>query len=183
MPPDQPDCEECGKPFATSHLLRTFDHPACDECKNMEKDGPHQLITKTDAKKEFLLKDSDFDKGERDEPFVPLKFVLRKNPHNPRWGDMKLFLRTQVETRALEVWGTEEALEAEHEAREERQVMAKSKKYEKKMKELRKTVRSSLFTKDLSAHIHSFGEEIYNEETDEYSKTCSCGHTQTYEKM
>jgi len=183
MPPDQPDCEECGKPFATSHLLRTFDHPACDECKNMEKDGPHQLITKTDAKKEFLLKDSDFEKGERDKPFVPLKFVLRKNPHNPRWGDMKLFLRTQVESRALDVWGTEEALEAEHEAREEKQVMAKSKKYEKKMKELRKTVRSSLFTKDLSAHIHSFGEEIYNEETDEYSKTCSCGHTQTYEKM
>jgi len=184
MPPDQPDCEQCAKPFATSHLLRTFDHPACDECKNMEKDGPHQLITKTDAKREFLLKDTDFEKGERDEPFVPLKFVLRKNPHNPRWGDMKLFLRTQVETRALQVWGTEEALEAEHEAREERQVMAKSKKYEKKMKELRKTVRSSLFTKDLAAHIHSFGEEIYNEETDEYSKTCStCSQTQTYEKM
>ena len=184
MPPDQPDCEECGKPFATSHLLRTFDHPACDECKNMEKDGPHQLITKTDAKKEFLLKDSDFEKGERDKPFVPLKFVLRKNPHNPRWGDMKLFLRSQVESRALEVWGTEEALEAEVEAREERQVMAKSKKYEKKMKELRKTVRSSLFTKDLSVHTHTFGEEIYDEETDEYRKTCSsCSYTQTYEKM
>ena len=72
----------------------------------MEKDGPHQLITKTDAKKEFLLKDSDFEKGQRDKPFVPLKFVLRKNPHNPRWGDMKLFLRSQVESRALEVWGT-----------------------------------------------------------------------------
>ena len=99
MPPDQPDCEECGKPFATSHLLRTFDHPACDECKNMEKDGPHQLITKTDAKKEFLLKDTDFEKGERDEPFVPLKFVLRKNPHNPRWGDMKLFLRMREPCR------------------------------------------------------------------------------------
>ena len=184
MPPDQPDCEECGKPFATSHLLRTFDHPACDECKNMEKDGPHQLITKTDAKKEFLLKDSDFEKGERDKPFVPLKFVLRKNPHNPRWGDMKLFLRSQVESRALEVWGTEEALEAEVEAREERQVMAKSKKYEKKMKELRKTVRSSLFTKDLSVHTHTFGEEMYDEETDEYRKTCSsCSYTQTYEKM
>jgi len=184
MPPDQPDCEECGKPFATSHLLRTFDHPACDECKNMEKDGPHQLITKTDAKKEFLLKDSDFEKGERVKPFVPLKFVLRKNPHNPRWGDMKLFLRSQVESRALEVWGTEEALEAEVEAREERQVMAKSKKYEKKMKELRKTVRSSLFTKDLSVHTHTFGEEIYDEETDEYRKTCSsCSYTQTYEKM
>ena len=97
---------------------------------------------------------------------------------------MKLFLRSQVERRALQVWGTEEALEAEHEAREERQVMAKSKKYEKKMKELRKAVRSSLFTKDLSAHIHSFGEEIYNEETDEYSKTCcTCTYTQTYEKM
>ena len=61
------------------------------------------------------------------------------------------------------------------EAREERQVMAKSKKYEKKMKELRKTVRSSLFTKDLSVHTHTFGEEMYDEETDEYRKTCSLG--------
>ena len=56
-----------------------------------ESDEKHALITKTDAKKEFLLKDVDFDRRE-----PPLKFIIRKNPHNPRWGDMKLYLRSQV---------------------------------------------------------------------------------------
>ena len=103
LPPDQPDCEECARRFADSHLLRTYDLAVCDDCKDMEKEGKHSLITKTEAKKEFLLRDGDFEKGERDEEFVPLKFILRKNPHNPRWGDMKLFLRMQVEERALQV--------------------------------------------------------------------------------
>jgi DNA-repair protein complementing XP-A cells len=184
LPPDQPECRECGLRFAESYLLRLFDHEVCDDCRNTEKDGPHQLITKTDAKKEFLLKDADFEKGERDEPFEPLGFVLRKNPHNPRWGDMKLFLRQQVEERALQVWGSEEAVEREQEAREERQVAAKGKKYEKKMKELRKAARSSLFTKDLSAHVHNYGAETFHEDRDEYSRECSgCGQLQTYEKM
>jgi hypothetical protein len=31
-----------------------------------------------------------------DERSPPLKFIVRKNPHNPRWGDMKLYLRLQV---------------------------------------------------------------------------------------
>ena len=42
-------------------MLRTFDYEVCDKCKDTEKDGKHELITKTDAKNEFLLKDIDFD--------------------------------------------------------------------------------------------------------------------------
>jgi len=182
MPPDQPECEDCGKDFAKSHLFTTFGHTVCDDCKNMEKDGPHELITKTEAKKEFLMKDADFKKGERGDE--DLRFIIRKNPHNPRWGDMSLFLRLQVEKRAFEVWGSEEALEEEHAAREEAREATKVKRYTTKMKELRRQVRSSLFTKDLSTHTHSFGEEEYDEEKDEYKKTCKeCGHLVTYEKM
>jgi len=182
LPPDRPNCQDCDKEFAESWLLKTFEHPVCDDCKNTDKDGPHELITKTDAKKEFLLKDTDFEKGERGE--TDLNFILRKNPHNARWGDMKLFLRLQVESRAMKIWGTEEALEAEHEAREEARVMAKTKKYNKKMKELRKVARSSLFTKDISSHTHTYGEEVYDDDKDEYRKTCDqCGHVHTYEKM
>lgn len=55
-----------------------------------DNDGEHCLISKTDAKKEYLLKDCDFDKRE-----PPLKFILRKNPHN-KHGNMKLYLRLQV---------------------------------------------------------------------------------------
>jgi len=179
MPPDQPECEECNKNFADSYLFRTFDQPVCDECKNMEREGPHELITKTDAKKQFLLSDLHFEREGN-----PLKFLLRKNPHNPKYGDMKLYLRLQIEKVALDVWGSEEDLEKEIERREANKVVLKEKKYQKKMKELRKAVRSSLFTKNLSSHTHSYGEESYDEDKDEYSKTCDeCGHVLTYEKM
>jgi DNA-repair protein complementing XP-A cells len=89
----------------------------------------HSLITKTDAKNDYLLKDCDVDKRE-----PPLRFLTRRNPHDTRWGDMKLYLQLQVEKRALEVWGTEEALEEERELREEKREKAKAKKYGKKMK-------------------------------------------------
>lgn len=51
----------------------------------------HRLVSRTEAKQQFLLKDCDLDRRE-----PPLRFVLKKNPHNPRWGDMKLYLRLQV---------------------------------------------------------------------------------------
>lgn len=49
------------------------------------------MIAKTEAKKEYLLKDCDFDIRK-----PPLRFVSKKNPHNPRYGDMKLYLKLQV---------------------------------------------------------------------------------------
>ena len=54
-------------------------------------DDKHKLITRTDAKNEYLLKDVDLDKRE---PI--LMFISKPNPHNSRWGDMKLYLRLQV---------------------------------------------------------------------------------------
>ena len=51
----------------------------------------YRLITKTDAKERYLLKDSDID---RREPL--LQFIVKKNPHHSKWGEMKLFLESQV---------------------------------------------------------------------------------------
>ena len=67
----------------------------------------------------------------------PLGFILRKNPHNPRWGDMKLYLRSQVEDVALEIWGGEEALERAHEERDGKREASKRKKFNKQIKALR----------------------------------------------
>ena len=80
-----PQCEECGEELADSHLFRNFNLEVCDKCKETEKDGKHELITKTDAKNEFLLKDTDF---VRPEP--ALKFIARKNPHKESWGEIIL---------------------------------------------------------------------------------------------
>ncbi|XP_041464560.1 DNA repair protein complementing XP-A cells homolog isoform X2 [Lytechinus variegatus] len=79
-------CDECGRGFQDSYLFKHFEYTVCDECRDNEE--KHALITKTDARNEFLLKDADFDKRD-----PPLKFITRKNPHHVRWGEMKLFLR------------------------------------------------------------------------------------------
>jgi len=60
-------------------------------CLYRDNEVKHKLISRTEAKQTFLLKDCDLDKRE---PL--LRFILRKNPHNPHWGDMKLYLKTQV---------------------------------------------------------------------------------------
>ncbi|XP_009304699.2 DNA repair protein complementing XP-A cells isoform X1 [Danio rerio] len=178
MEPDYLMCEECQKPFMDSYLSNSFDLSVCDKCR--DNDVKHKLISRTEAKKNYLLKDCDLDKRE-----PPLRFILRKNPHNPRWGDMKLYLKTQVEKRSVEVWGSDEALEEAKETREENKEVQKQKRFNKKVKELRRTVRSSMFKKDTSIHQHDYGpDELLDEEEDLYRKVCqTCGHQLTFEKM
>lgn len=174
---DRPHCVECDHPFNNSFLFHSFDYPACDQCR--DNDDKHCLITKTDAKNEYLLKDVDLEKRP-----PPLKFIVRKNPHNSNWGDMKLFLKCQVEKRALEMWGTEEALEEAMVKKEDERERSKQKKFNKKMKELRMNVRSSLYTRASKNHEHEYGEEEYLPDEDEYSRTCkTCGHSYTYDKL
>ncbi|CAG2060909.1 unnamed protein product, partial [Timema podura] len=145
-----------------------------------DNEDKHALITKTDAKNEYLLKDCDLDKRE-----PPLKFIVKKNPHNARWGDMKLYLHVQVEERALEVWGTEEKLLEEKDLREEKKGKSKLKKYNKQIKALRMSVRSSLYDRTTNvSHEHTFGPETYNEEDDNYTRRCrTCDYEETFEKM
>ncbi|XP_012277440.1 DNA repair protein complementing XP-A cells homolog isoform X2 [Orussus abietinus] len=173
-----PRCEQCQNEYKDSYLLQTFDLSVCDKCRDRE--GKHSLITRTEAKQEYLLKDCDLDKRE-----PPLKYILRKNPHNARWGEMKLYLHLQIEDRALEVWGTEENLIKEREKRDVAKQEAKIKKFNKKIKKLRMEVRSSLYDKTKKAtHVHDFGNDTYNEEEDTYTHACtSCGYEETYEKM
>ncbi|XP_047222292.1 DNA repair protein complementing XP-A cells [Girardinichthys multiradiatus] len=176
--PDYLLCDDCQKPFMDSFLSNSFDLSVCDKCRDNEE--KHKLISRTEAKQRYLLKDVDFDKRE-----PPLRFILKKNPHNPRWGDMKLYLLLQVEKRCMEVWGSEEALEEARETREENREVQKQKRFNKKVKDLRRAVRSSMWTKTTSAHQHEYGpEEVVDPEEDLYKKTCStCGHELTYEKM
>lgn len=173
---ERPACLECNEEFAYSYLQKFFDFHVCDSCR--DNDGEHCLISKTDAKKEYLLKDCDFDKRE-----PPLKFILKKNPHTLH-GNMKLYLRLQVEKRALEIFGDEEAIEERKEQREENQLKRKKKAFDKKVKALRMEVRSSLYRKNDNTHVHVYGNDVYNEENDIYIKTCStCGHKIEFEKM
>lgn len=177
LPLEFRECMECHSSFLTSYLWTTFDYPVCDGCRDTE--DKHSLITRTEARNEYLLKDCDLDKRE---PI--LKFISRKNPHNPRWGEMKLYLHVQIEKRALEVWETEENLLEQKQIRSGKREQSKVKKYAKQMKELRMQVRSSLYDRTTKAsHQHKFGPDRYNEEDDTYSHDCECGYSETFEKL
>lgn len=93
------------------------------------EDGDYKLITRTEAKNSYLLKDVDLDKRE-----PPLKYILKTNPHNSNWGEMRLYLEKQVYDRSMHIWGSEEKIEEELEKREENKVKSKVKKYNKQMK-------------------------------------------------
>ena len=90
-------------------MISMFDLVVCDNCRDMSKDGDHELMAKTEARTTFLLKEHDFDEGEHG---PALRYISRRNPHNPGGGQMKLYLRLQVEERAMKVWGSEVGLEA-----------------------------------------------------------------------
>uniref|UniRef100_A0AAY5K1E7 XPA C-terminal domain-containing protein n=1 Tax=Esox lucius TaxID=8010 RepID=A0AAY5K1E7_ESOLU len=90
-------CDDCDKPFMDSYLSNSFDLAVCDSCRDNEV--KHKLISRTEAKQLYLLKDCDLDKRE-----PVLRFVLRKNPHNPRWGDMKLYLKLQHTSKSINAW-------------------------------------------------------------------------------
>uniref|UniRef100_A0A4W5RI81 Xeroderma pigmentosum, complementation group A n=1 Tax=Hucho hucho TaxID=62062 RepID=A0A4W5RI81_9TELE len=146
------------------------DYLLCDDCDEPDNEVKHKLISRTEAKQLYLLKDCDLDQRE-----PVLRFVLRKKPHNPHWGDIKLYLKLQVG----QVWGSEEAKESREENREVQ------KRVNTKVKELRLAVRSGVWTKDTSAHQHEYGpEELVNEDEDLYRKVCNtCEHHLTNEKM
>lgn len=178
LPVEYEFCLDCQKPFIESYLMKYFDYSICDDC--YDRDEKHSLITRSDAKAEYLLKDCDFDKRQ-----PPLKFITKKNPHNVRWGEMKLYLHLQVEKRALEVWGSEESLAAQHAERDDKRDKSKLKKFNKNMKQLRMEVRSSLYDRTTKVnHEHVYDEETYNEDDDNYTHTCKiCGFVETFEKM
>lgn len=183
--PDTRDrtCSECNDNYSNSFLLSTFGEEICDQCKDLK--GKHCLMTRTEAKNEYLLTDVDLDRRE-----PPLRCWLRKNPREYARGCMKLYLRMQIEERALEVWGSEEKLEEEREIREGKRESRKRKQFNKQMKQLRMATQSSYYEKRLNrGHEHEFGpEEPFDNPEDPdgeyFRQICSiCGLEKKFEKM
>lgn len=143
-------------------------------------DGAHALLTRTEAKSEFLLKDCDLDARP-----PPLRALVRRNPHAARGAaaDMRLYVRACVEARAREVWGGEAELLAERARRDDKRERVAQRAQHRRLRALRMDVRSSLFRRGAEAHLHRWGPERRAAD-DEYSRDClDCGHTETYEKM
>jgi DNA-repair protein complementing XP-A cells len=116
-----------------------------------------------------------------------LSFIVKKNPHERAKGDMRLYLRSDVLRRAIEVYGSEDAIDQERDRRSNKRKDRKHKEFNKKITQLRMSVRSSLYTRssDSRDHEHDFGDEVcVDEDNDMYERTCqTCDYVSRYEKM
>eukprot|EP00730_Choanoeca_flexa_P018494 TRINITY_DN8995_c0_g1_i2.p1 TRINITY_DN8995_c0_g1~~TRINITY_DN8995_c0_g1_i2.p1 ORF type:complete len:303 (+),score=65.37 TRINITY_DN8995_c0_g1_i2:2-910(+) len=179
--PLAPRCQDCEQEFTHSFLNKNFDLAVCNTCKDLFRDGKYRLVTKTTATKEYLLRDSDL----TGKP-GSLRFIERTNPNNDSYNKMKLFLFAQVQARSFERYGDEDGLEAEHNRRVATQQGHKDRRRKERIDKLRKETLTTSWMKQRKKHEHVFRpeDEVYNEEEDEWTKTCAeCGFQVTYEKL
>ena len=192
-------CADCGESSGQPKFFDAFGLSACYDCQRADKGpgGKYQLMTKSKAKDEYLLTDRHLSREHGG-----LGCLLHPNPHaNGRGGnssDMRLYLRTQVETLALSVWGSDEALFTERERRlEARCVNSEARKRKAASKEAAARNGTNLVpeTKRPAAsarrvpnatvsHTHVFlPDETYDEASDQWTKRCACGFTVEYERL
>ncbi|CAM9753888.1 unnamed protein product [Chrysoparadoxa australica] len=120
-------CESCGsindnQPVGTTFCLdksywEAFGVHVCKNCKSSKDE--YKLISKKQAKEDYLLPDGDIN---------VLKYIEKENPHHQGFSRMKLYLRSQAHYRSMLRWGTEAKLDDEKQRREAQKFARASKK-------------------------------------------------------
>lgn len=108
-----------------------------------------------------------------------LPHLLKANPHQSTYSNMMLYLREQVEAYAFsdKKWGSPENLDEEFERREGEKRKKKNKKFEERLKDLRKKTRSNVWhRRQEEIHVHDFGEGLVtNDEGVQVQRCKECG--------
>jgi len=115
-PAETGTCIECLDANSQAKFYGAYGLHVCFDCQRANR-GPgkkYQVITKSKAKDEFLLNDRQLD-----ETRGGLGNIRLPNPNDKRYGDMRLYLRSQAEELARATWGTSEELLLEKERRSE----------------------------------------------------------------
>lgn len=184
---EQRACRECGDleiDFLWSDQLRCN---ICNACKENHPDK-YSLLTKTEARSDYLLTDPEL----KDDELLP--HLERPNPHKREWNNMMLFLRFQVEEYAFSErkWGSEEALDAEFERREQEKRGRKERKFKEGLRDLKRKTRVEALRRRRGAggeggagfgvdvggngrHEHTWGRPVVGADGGEVKKCTECG--------
>ncbi|KAL2369107.1 hypothetical protein RJ035_007505 [Blastomyces gilchristii] len=186
---EQRSCRECGSVEIDWKWEETLKCAVCNSCKEKFPEK-YSLLTKTEAKEDYLLTDPEL----KDEELLP--HLEKPNPHKATWNNMMLYLRFQVEEYAFspKKWGSPEALDAEFEKREATKKRQREAKFKSKLHALKKRTRVEAYRRSRQAatgegsggdfgddlgsgkHVHQWGRLVDNPETGIGVKTCiDCG--------
>ncbi|ORX47278.1 DNA repair protein [Piromyces finnis] len=173
-----PKCKECDSLDIDYNYLDNFNILVCKSCRSKMPEK-YSLLTKTECKEDYLLTDSEL----RDRELLPC--WERPNPHKSTWNNMMLFVRYQVEEYAFKKWGSEQGLDDEFDRRETEKRQRKEKKFNEKLKELRRATRTSIWLKNKKkVHVHEFGETAIDKETGDSVRRCkTCGFLEEFEEF
>ena len=164
-------CRHCQSLSVDTELLKHFQYTVCRECKQARPEM-YSMLTKTEVRQDYLLTDEEL----RDETKIPC--MSKPNPLKSTYAHMKLYLRDQVEQFAFAKWGSAEGLDAEFERRQLLKSEQSDKKRQKKISELRKRTRTSVWSANTAMdklqaaqHKHDF----IDSGDGDGKKTCECG--------
>ncbi|ORY99263.1 DNA repair protein RAD14 [Syncephalastrum racemosum] len=157
-PNDQPKCRDCKSLDVDPAFYQIFHLSVCPKCKEKFPER-YSLITKTEAKEDYLLTDPEL----RDRELLP--HWLKPNPRKPMWSNMMLYVREMVEEYAFKKWGSAEGLDAEYERREKQKKDKKDKKFKEKLADLRRRTMTSTWERKRQEgpHQHVFGDPVEDE--------------------
>ncbi|KAJ3023362.1 hypothetical protein HKX48_003473 [Thoreauomyces humboldtii] len=121
---NNPQCQECKSIDVDLRYYAHFKVKVCKACKDKEElANKYSLLTKTEARTDYLLTDSELKDSEH------LPTWEKPNPHKSTYSNMLLYLRCHLEAFAWKKWGGEEGLDAEFQRREDEKKERKEKKY------------------------------------------------------
>lgn len=153
-----PKCFECNSLEIDPNMFTNFKVRVCRRCIKENQDK-YSLLTKTECREDYLLTEPEL----RDSSL--LHRIEKPNPHG--FLRMQLFLRFQVEEFAWKKWGSPEGLDQEWERRERVRLERRDKRYQDKLKEMRKKTRAEEYTRKLrdgkslgERHVHQWAAPI-----------------------
>lgn len=178
-------CRECGSLEIDWKWEEVFGCAICNACKEKVPDK-YSLLTKTEAKEDYLLTDPEL----KDDELLP--HLERPNPHKSTWNNMMLYLRYQVEEYAFsKKWGSAEALDEEFTKRETEKKRRKEDKFKSRLQELKKKTRVEAYRRNKQTggkrgdfgdeigtggkHIHTWGRSVENDEGVGVKTCIECG--------
>ena len=103
-------CRTCNERPIDIVFRDAFNELVCNICK--AKYDEFKLHNKAEIKEIYLLTDSSI---------RLMKCLMKDNPHNSHWAQMKLYLAKHGKEKSIERWGSEEALEEERNRRKKEQ--------------------------------------------------------------
>jgi hypothetical protein len=100
----------CHAAISDQTFIDAFEEFVCKSCRY--KHFEYHVISKSDMIEEYLITES---------TIRLMPFLLKDNPKNPRWTQMKLYLRKHALTKSIERWGSDDALKSEKQRRAKEQ--------------------------------------------------------------